>query len=301
MNLDKLPPFAQMIIKRQSERNRSRDESSFISTLKTQHNQPNHDSFSRISQHDSRNDIFDDTHVSKCQISDISFSILDDDAQQIVDLQYQVQDLQRQNKELRNQIKNLQRELINCQDTSEIDSLSEELLEVKAQLEEERAQRKISEDHIVYLKREIDLKSKNVKANIKIIESLQIKNMKLQELISSMRGEPIDQSNYSQMMDSEQNSQVSFRSNSSGSSRASSARRSRRESLQPKRPDEMTDSELDEEIKRATVQCYRISNALDNLGVSRNDDHRIQLEDEFSAISRKLSQLEFERKMRSQE
>lgn len=297
MNPEKLPAFAKMILKRQGERNHSKGESSFISTLKSQQFEQNETEKRR----NSKSEFVEDTQISKSQISDISFSVLDDDAQQIVELQNEISQLQRENRDLRAQNKALQKKIIECQDTSEIDSLSEELIEAKARLEEERAQRKIAEDNIVYLKNELNLKSKNVKANISIIESLQIKNMKLQELISSMKGEPIEQSNYSQMMESEQNSVISSRSSSSGTSRYSSARSSKRNSTQVKRPDEMTDAELDREIERVTASYCQISDELDDPNLDPQSDLRDQLESEFSVISKKLSQLKFEKKMRAQE
>ena len=294
----RLPPFARMILQRQAERDRIKSrESSFLSQdseLKTKE-------FSKAStlrenktQQSMRASNPNNSVISDSQYSDLTISAIGEETEQYYEYQSQIQKLQKENRELKNQNRILQNKIKDLQDSNEVESLLEQVSELRNQLENERAQRNLAEENILYMKRELELKSKNVKANLKIIESLQIKNMKLQESIAEMRGEPLEESSYLQAIE-KNDTNSSF---GSGSTRSSMSSRKSRRSLQGLSPADLTDSELDSEIEKLTKSYYEIKAELDDANLDEGSNLYNQLENEFQVISKRLSALRIEQKMR---
>ena len=150
---------------------------------------------------------------------DIEVSMVVDEDQELFQLQRENQDLKAKIRELMQQNKVLSQKIDDLLDQSEIEILTEQVSNLQIELTNEKNLKKQAEDRLLYLQYQYDIKCKEAAANMKILESLQLKNRKLQEQNSSL-----SQINASQL-ESDQYSNGSRRSRLSNGQMPDSPRR----------------------------------------------------------------------------
>lgn len=255
---------------------------------------------------------------------DNEISIMVDEDQELFQIQRENQELKAKIRDLMQQNKTLAQKIDDLLDHSEIDMLTEQISNLEIELTNEKNQRKQAEDRLLYLQYQYDIKCKESAANMKILESLQLKNRKLQEQNSSLyqsNMSQLDNDQYSNASRFSRNAPESPRRNDLNSPRRNEPSSPRRFQDEPERyqvdtgspkrpkpemrssnsslgsqnPADMETVDINREIKILETRKVELEDILDE--TFDNVDPNIQ--NQYNRLLTRLSQLKRELRFRS--